>query len=98
MIPIGNCMATATQGTLIADNVGLPAPCPTMSDARFIELETKLAYQEDAASQLSDVVARQQQQIDALETALRILIERVQTLSLREGDKATLAEEVPPHY
>ncbi len=70
-----------------------------MSDARFIDLETKLAYQEDASHQLSDVVARQQQQIDALETALRALIERVNGLAVPEGaTKGTLADEVPPHY
>jgi len=69
-----------------------------MSESRFIDLETKLAYQEDAAQQLSDVVARQQQQIDTLEIALRALIERVNTLSVQEGPKNTLAEEVPPHY
>lgn len=69
-----------------------------MSDSRFIDLETKLAYQEDATQQLSDVVARQQQQIDTLETALRALIERVNRLNLQEQDKTTPAEEVPPHY
>lgn len=77
-------------------------PDPTMSDAshdeRFIDLETKLAYQEDAAQQLSDVVARQQQQIDALETALRALIERVNNLRTEGGEKTTAADEVPPHY
>lgn len=69
-----------------------------MSEARFIELETKLAYQEDAATQLSDVVARQQQQIDALETALRALIERVEALKDAGGEKTSLRDEVPPHY
>lgn len=71
-----------------------------MTDARFIDLETKLAYQEDAAHQLSDVVARQQQQIDALETALRALIERVNSLSTQQegAEKNSLADEVPPHY
>ena len=67
-------------------------------DERFIDLETKLAYQEDAAQQLSDVVARQQQQIDALETALRALIERVNHLRPADGEKTTAADEVPPHY
>ena len=70
-----------------------------MSDSRFIDLETKLAYQEDAQQQLSDVVARQQQQIDALETALRALIDRVNTLNTGEGaGKNSLRDEVPPHY
>lgn len=69
-----------------------------MSDNRFIQLETKLAYQEDAAHQLSDVVARQQQQIDALETALQILIDRVQNLSDPSASKGSLMDEVPPHY
>ena len=71
-----------------------------MSESRFIDLETKLAYQEDAAQQLSDVVARQQQQIETLETALRALIERVNNLSTQQqgGSKGSLADEVPPHY
>ena len=70
-----------------------------MSDTRFIDLETKLAYQEDAQQQLSDVVARQQQQIETLETALRALIDRVNALNVQEGaDKQSLADEVPPHY
>lgn len=70
-----------------------------MTEARFIDLETRLVYQDDALQQLSDVVARQQQQIDTLETALRALIERVNTLSLQEGAaKNTAADEVPPHY
>ena len=71
-----------------------------MSESRFIDLETKLAYQEDATQQLSDVVARQQQQIETLETALRALIERVNNLGTQQegGSKASLADEVPPHY
>ena len=70
-----------------------------MSENRFIELETKLAYQEDSQRQLSDVVARQQQQIDTLEAALRALIERVNSLSVQQGEaKDAPADEVPPHY
>ena len=69
-----------------------------MSENRLIELESKLAYQEDAAQQLSDVVARQQKQIDALEAALRILIDRVQSLSQARAEKTLLLDEVPPHY
>ncbi len=69
-----------------------------MNDDRFIALETKLAFFEDAAQQLSDVVARQQQQIDSLETALRLLIDRVQSLNEAAASKGSLADEIPPHY
>lgn len=84
---------------MIADNARQQPSRHAMTDTRFIDLETKLAYQEDANQQLSDVVARQQQQIDALETALRALIDRVNNLQLQEGaSKDAPADEVPPHY
>lgn len=89
----------SSHASVIAHNAALPFTLPqAMSDPRFIDLETKLAYQEDAQQQLSDVVARQQQQIDTLEAALRALIERVNRLNVQEQDKPSAAEEVPPHY
>lgn len=69
-----------------------------MIDDRFIALETKLAFFEDAAHQLSDVVTRQQQQIDTLEAALRVLIDRVNNLGEPSASKGSPADEVPPHY
>ncbi len=68
-----------------------------MSDARLIELETRLAYQEQSIESLSDTVARQQRQLEALEALCRQLIERVQAT----GDgtqRASAVEEVPPHW
>ena len=91
-------LSGASRGRIIAQNARPPEPLPAMSEARFIDLETKLAYQEDASTQLSDVVARQQQQIDALEAALRALIERVENLKDASGEKTSLLDEVPPHY
>jgi len=69
-----------------------------MSEARLVELETRLAFAEDAAAQLSDVVARQQREIATLEAALKALIERVNGLAQREPGKLDAADEVPPHY
>ena len=37
-----------------------------MNDDRLVEVETKLAYQEDTIQQLNEVICRQQDQIDAL--------------------------------
>lgn len=70
-----------------------------MTDAdRFIELETKAAYQEDALRTLNEVVTRQQDEIDHLEAALRVLIQRVEALAQQAPAKFSAAEEVPPHY
>ena len=46
-------------------------------EQRLIELETKLVYQEDTLRVLNDIVTRQQQQIDQLESTCRQLIERM---------------------
>lgn len=65
---------------------------------RVVELETRLAYQDDVVVTLNDVVSRQQRQIDRLEATLRLLLDRVQRLSvLTEGADGN-AEERPPHY
>ncbi|MDD3763364.1 MAG: SlyX family protein [Nevskiales bacterium] len=64
---------------------------------RLIELETKLAYQEETVRVLNEIVTRQQMQIAALERLGRQLSERM--LRLGEGvAKGSLADEVPPHY
>ncbi len=69
----------------------------SMNDARLIEIETKLAYQEDALQQLNNVVYSQQKQIDYLEALCKQLIERVKELSEQKPDGASLTEK-PPHY
>lgn len=65
---------------------------------RLVDLESRLAYQDDLVVTLNDIVSRQQLQIDRLEATVRMLLERVQRLSaLAEGADAH-AEERPPHY
>lgn len=68
-----------------------------MDAERFIELETKLAYQEDTIQQLNNVVCRQQDQIDALMQKCEILISRTEALSNKFSDGSE-ESEVPPHY
>lgn len=70
----------------------------TPHEDRFIDLETRLAYQDDAQRTLSDTVARQQKQIDQLERLVRDLLDRVRSLSDPGVFKGTPADEVPPHY
>jgi len=68
-----------------------------MTEDRFIDLETRLAYQDEAIRSLSDTVARQQKQLDQLEGLTRQLLERVKSLN-EPVFKGTPADEVPPHY
>ena len=64
---------------------------------RIIEIETKVAYQEHSISELSDVIYRQQQQIDQLERLCNALTERLQDMTdTASSDKA--GHEKPPHY
>ncbi len=68
-----------------------------MSEARLIELEIKLAYQEDLLQQLNTIVASQQQQITRLETTCTLLHERQQTFAQSLGSDENEIE-IPPHY
>ncbi len=64
---------------------------------RLIELETKLAYQENLLDELNNVVCRQQDQIDDLHVKLRSLQERANELAAGTSPGETEAE-IPPHY
>lgn len=68
-----------------------------MNEDRIIEIETKVAYQEHAISELSDVIYRQQQQIDKLERLCNSLTDRLQDVAESTStDKG--GYEKPPHY
>ena len=68
-----------------------------MIEDQIIELQTRLAYQEDAIQQLNDVIVRQQQQIDTLEKRGAELLRRLEALA--EAETAELPQdETPPHY
>jgi uncharacterized coiled-coil protein SlyX len=68
-----------------------------MSPDSIEQLELKLAFVERANQELSDVVYRQQQEIDALRLQVQQLAERVQSVQ-DEATKYTAVEERPPHY
>ena len=68
-----------------------------MNESRLIELETKLAYQEDTLLKLNDIVCKQQQQIQKLEDTNRLLIERFREVTATI-DKEEPSDQIPPHY
>jgi uncharacterized coiled-coil protein SlyX len=67
-----------------------------MQDETVERFELKLAFLERANQELSDVIYRQQQEIDQLRAQLLGLTSRID--SLRESTAYTDEEERPPHY
>jgi SlyX protein len=65
-------------------------------DRRLEDVEIKLAHVERGLQELSDVVVRQQQEIDALQRANQRLAEQLAS-GVNDQDAATRVE-IPPHY
>lgn len=68
-----------------------------MSEERFIDLESRLAHQDQLLNELNDVVTGQQAKISALDELCRSLIARVRSMgdAMPTGDSG---DERPPHY
>mgnify|MGYP006173708749 CR=1 FL=1 len=62
---------------------------------RIIELETKLAHQEDTLQILNDIIVEQQQRILNLEEGFKAVMTRITTL---DSSSDSTGEEIPPHY
>ena len=68
-----------------------------MSEERFIELESRVAHQDQLLNELNDVVTAQQTKIMQLEELCKSLLGRVR--SLGESSPSTdPGDERPPHY
>ena len=68
-----------------------------LDEKRVIEIETKLAHQEQLLSELNEALTDQQAQISGLERLCQSLIERVKSLlDSSSADQAT--DDRPPHY
>jgi len=68
-----------------------------MSEERFIDLETRLAHQDQLLNELNDVVTAQQAKLMQLEELSRALIDRVKAVN-DGGPEGDPADEIPPHY
>jgi SlyX protein len=61
------------------------------------EIQTKIAFLERANADLSDVVFRQQREIQGLAAKLKEIAERLQAAESADGARAA-QDERPPHY
>jgi len=68
-----------------------------VTEARLIELETRLTYQDDTIRQLNDAVSRQQLDIARLERLCLGLQSRIAAMVETSSHEAP-ADEKPPHY
>ena len=69
-----------------------------MSPEALEQLETKMAFLDHANAVLSDIVSRQQRDIDALRDRLTALAALVQAGRDADAVPRTAADERPPHY
>ncbi|MFW5444591.1 MAG: SlyX family protein [Methylococcaceae bacterium] len=67
-----------------------------MDEERIVELEIKMAYQEDLVQTLNSIVIDQQEQIGRLEKTCKLLNERINNTS--EPGSINQGVEIPPHY
>ena len=63
---------------------------------RLVELETRVAFQEHALQELSDVATRQQAEIERLKSLLQQTQDRLRGVAPPVADASE--ETPPPHY
>jgi uncharacterized coiled-coil protein SlyX len=68
-----------------------------MSD-QYTEIEIKIAFLEQNLQKLSDEHFEQQQEINKLKKANKILQSQIDTLSESVGEEAPIIDDKPPHY
>jgi SlyX protein len=65
------------------------------ADERITNLEIKLSFNEDLIEKLNETIYKQQQQIEFLYRELKAIKEQAST---GVTSRASLKEEIPPHY
>jgi SlyX protein len=68
-----------------------------MDETKMIEIETKLAHQDQLLIELNQVMTDQQTQLMRLEELFTAMVERVRSLGDNSPDAAP-QDETPPHY
>ena len=64
----------------------------------LIELQTRIAFQENVLEEMNLVVIRQQNQIDGLIAELKVLREQYITLAEPQLEGGQINDDKPPHY
>ena len=67
-----------------------------MTEQRLVDIEIKLAHQEQTISELNDVVTEQQARLIELDALCHKLIDRVRAVA--DGATDAQHDDRPPHY
>ncbi len=70
------------------------------TENQIIELESRLAFQENSINELNEIITDQQQQLDKLLTTVEMLDSRLNLLATNSGGESVSKPEddIPPHY
>jgi len=66
--------------------------------ARVDELESRLAWQDQTIDELNTAIAEQAMAITRLEDQLKLMSQRLKSVSEGQGGTTTAGHEPPPHY
>lgn len=69
-----------------------------MSDTRTDKLEETVAHLSRIVEDLSEIVARQEREIDLLKRRVGLLLEREASREVDAGGTIPLADQRPPHW
>ena len=73
-----------------------------MSDIeeQLIDVQTRVAYQEDTLAQLNDVITKQDAEIVQLKQQVRLMAQRLDELMRDpvQGEGTEITNDRPPHY
>ncbi len=69
-----------------------------MSEERLINIETKIAFQEDMSEELNKTIYLQQNRLERLEATCEALARHIAALAESVNEGKAAANERPPHY
>lgn len=68
------------------------------NEERLIDLEIRIARQDDLVETLNTLVYQQQKKLDELEQLCMALAGRLREFSINANQRGGVADERPPHY
>lgn len=69
-----------------------------MSEERLVNIETKIAFQEDVIDELNKIIYQQQKKLERLEATCEALARHLASLAESVNEITPGAGERPPHY